>query len=310
MSNPRQLLIAAVLAWPLQQAVAALPSFEVAAEHLPEVAMDNRFATLPLWDADHAAAAGWQLSVQAALARTGSGALRLGGPMTALALQRPLDARLAVQAFAFVDELRLSGGGDQRALDSQAASVPLALPADALFTDLQGRYRDLGAGLAFKLTDHGRFGTQQWLAGALLQRISLRNDRARYRVVQGASAGATGVVDYSGSYTHVTPFAGLAAPRALGAWDAVPYLLLAMPLPRRGVAGRISGPGFDVEGDTLSAGHGRHFGDPSLSIGLDLGYRPWGLSLNLGSLLSQALVERWAHKGVDRNWVVSTTLRF
>ena len=83
-----------------------------------------------------------------------------------------------------------------------------------------------------------------------------------------------------------------------------------LPLPRRGIQGRITGPGFDLRGDTASASNGKHFGDISLTVGVDVTYEPWGLSVDLGTVVSQALLERVAHKGVDQSWVLSTYLRF
>ena len=65
---PRFLRIAASLVAPfmLAPAAAADHSFEFVAEHLPEVAMDNRFATLPLWSGVTPAGV-WQLRCRARL---------------------------------------------------------------------------------------------------------------------------------------------------------------------------------------------------------------------------------------------------
>lgn len=300
-------LLLAGLALP---AAAAEHSFEFIAEHLPEVAMDNRFATLPIWGVEPLPPGRWRPSVQAASAHSASGAMALGGAMAALGLQRSIDARWSVLALAFADAMGFSGGGEQRPLDTKVGATPLALPAQAQFGALRGRYRHTGLGLAFKLADRGWLGEQQWLAGALVQRVALSDYRSKYMVLDGPSAGASGQVDYSASYSHATPFAGLALPSRHGNWDMVAHVLLALPLPRRGVQGQISGPGFAVVGDTATAGNGKHFGDVSLSLGLDVGYRPWGLSIDLGSLLTQQLIERFAHKGVGRNWMLSATLQF
>ena len=88
-----------------------------------------------------------------------------------------------------------------------------------------------------------------------------------------------------------------------------PHALLAVPLPRRGIAGRITGPGFELSGDTASAGNGKHFGDVALALGFDFVYEPWGLSVDIGSTISQALLERQVHRGVDRTWLVSVGWR-
>jgi hypothetical protein len=307
---PRGAALAALLVL-LPPTAAAEHSFEFVAEHLPEVAMDNRFATLPLWGGPTPAADAWQFTLQGAVARTSSGAMQLEGPMLSAAARRQLNARWAVQAFGFFDELRFSSSAERRPLDTLFAEPPLALPAEALFTDLGGTYRNIGAGAASSLqAEGGWLGRREWVVGALYQSVELRDYRATYQVVEGPSSGATGVVDYSATYRHLTPFAGIALPRESGAWRWTAHALFALPLPRRGVQGHITGPGFDLSGDTAGAGNGKHFGDPSLTLGLDVTYKPWGLTVDLGTLMTQALLEPLIHKGIDRNWVISASKQF
>ncbi|MFL6579722.1 MAG: hypothetical protein ACJ8G2_03180 [Burkholderiales bacterium] len=286
-------------------------SFEFVAEHLPEAAMDNRFATLPLWNGGATPVAPWQFTVQGGWARTGSGGLTLDGPMLSAAVHRQLDDRWTLIAFGFFDDMRFSGASDQRPLETLVAHTPLVLPAETLFTNLQGTYRNAGAGIAFNMHKvDGWLGERQWVMGALYQRVQLQDYRANYRVLEGPSSGATGFVDYSAEYPHLTPFAGLALVRHFGSWSLTPHALFAIPVPRRGFQGRINGPGFDVSGDTETAGAGKHFGDISLTFGLDVGYKPWGLTLDIGTFVSQALLEPIAHKGIDQNWVISAYKQF
>ena len=273
--------------------------------------MNNRLATLPLWSGGEAPAGAWQWQVQGAAARSQSGSLTLEGPMMAVAAGRPGSDGWTTLFIGFVDALRFSGGSEQRPLEVAFASPPLALPAEALFTDLHGTYRSVGAGLAWTLKRTGGWlGEHEWLAGALVQRVQLRDYRAAWSVLEGPSAGESGFVDYSGDYDFVTPLAGFAVVRRFGRWSMVPHVLLAQPLPRRGLQGRITGSGFDLRGDTSTAGNGKHVGDPSLTLGVDATYLPWGLTLGVGTLVFQALLEPAAHKGVDKDWVLSISKRF
>ena len=194
--------------------------------------------------------------------------------MASTAVRTQLNDRWSVTGFGFLDDLKFSGASDQRPLKTLFATTPLALPAEALFTNPHGTYRNMGAGIAFSLQGHGWIGERQWVIGSLYQRVELRDYRATYRVLDGPSSGATGLVDYSGNYAHLTPFAGLALPRRSGSWGWTPHALIAIPIPRRGIQGRITGPGFDLSGDTETAGHGKHFGDISLTFGLDITYQP------------------------------------
>jgi hypothetical protein len=152
-------------------------------------------------------------------------------------------------------------------------------------------------------------GEYAWRAGVLWQRVSLRDFRLDYEIADGPSLGTTGQIDFDNTYTHVVPFVGIEIPRQRGEWLWNAHALYAMPLPRRGVVGHITGPGFDIHGDTQDAGAGKHFGDPSLTVGFTFTYAPSHLSLDVGALLSQALVEPWVHRGIDRNFVLSVSWR-
>src|SRR5689334_4311106 len=113
---------------------AAPHSFEYVAEHLPEAAMNNRLATLPLWDTGAAAGGGWRTTLQGAAARTQAARLTLDGPMASVGASRPLTDGSSAIVIGFVDALRFSGGNDQRPLDILFGHPPLALPAEAQFS--------------------------------------------------------------------------------------------------------------------------------------------------------------------------------
>jgi hypothetical protein len=231
---------------------AGTESIEFVTEHLPEIAMDNRYASLPLW-------APRGPSVTLSYASLRSGELSLNGPALAVGFNRRVGEAWTLGLFGFIDDLRFSGGPEQRPLEvSFARAVPLALPAAAEFTNLSG-----------------------------------------------ASAGAAGTLDYSASYTHFAPFAGIAWPRDHGQWAFTPHAQIAMPLPRRGVVGRITGSAFDIRGDAASVGNGKHFGDPSLTLGFDVSYQPWHLTLDVGTTVSQYLLEPLTHEGVNQTWLIS-----
>lgn len=137
------------------------------------------------------------------------------------------------------------------------------------------------------------------------QQFKLRDYRFDYRVLDGPDAGVIGSLDYSATYTHVSPFLGLAFPRSSGNWRLTPHAQFAMPLPRRGMAGRITGPGFDLAGNQADNGAGKHFGDPSVTLGFDVTYSPWDLTIDFGSTFSQALLEPKIHEGVEHDLVLT-----
>lgn len=287
----------------------AKEDLEYVSEHLPEGAMNYRYATLPVWGP---AGEHWQVSAQGAWARSRTGGLGLSGPLGALAATRRLSSNWTVTGFGFYDRLRFSGTDEERPLRVRFANdVPLGLPADARFERLGGTSTDYGLGLML-----GYEMSRGWLAdwrfsfGASVQNLTLDNYASRYRLLSGPSAGASGLIDYSGSYRFASLLAGLSRRYQRGDWAWTPHALFAMPFPRRGVKGRITGDGFDIRGDTADAGAGRHYGDATLALGLDLEYRPWQLSFDLGALVSQPLLEPTMHKGIDSSLLLSIGVRF
>src|SRR4051812_29463477 len=279
----------------LPAAHAAPHTIEYVAEHLPEVAMDNRYAVLPL-----------QGGISVGHAQTHSQTLSIEGPMVSAGLQRPIDA-WTLTGFAFYDRFELRSGVEHRPLDVLFTDgVPWQLPVDAEFTGLSGSARDVGAGLALGRAAHlPVLHDFTWSVGLLWQSMSLTDYHFEYRLLAGPDAGAVGSLAYDATYRQVVPFVSLAMPRHGARWGFSPHVQFALPLPKHGMAGHITGPGFDLRGDQDANGHGAHFGDPSITLGLDVTYRPWDLSFDLGTAISQYVVEPTVHEGVERNLVLS-----
>jgi hypothetical protein len=289
---------------------AAVEDIEFVSEHLVEVAMDHRYAALPVWPRE--ASSRWSFTAQAGYSATRAGELELIGPTLSLAAHRALSRGWTVGGFAFADDLSFSGSNDRRPLDvSFAANVPLSLPAEAVFTDLQGSSRDSGLGLDVShFIGSGPLSGWRWTAGVLWQSLELAGYSTPYVVLAGPSAGASGTIDYSVHYSYTTPFAGISRTFALGRWTIEPRFLVAAALPRRGVQGRISGDGFDLSGNSADFGHTRNYGDPSPVLGMVVRYEPWGLEVDLGAALSEAVIEPLMHPGVDQNIAISVAWQF
>ncbi len=305
-------LLVLVLATAPAAIAAAAEDIEFVQEHIAEVPMDNRFAILPVWNSVGASERPWSFAAQAAMAKTVVGNLEAAGPMVSVAALRALDRRWSVGALAFYDKLDLTGDHDVRPLQTLfSPNTPFARPVMASFDDLDGRMLDYGVGLHVAIdSDSGWLGVHRWVGGVLWQRVELRDYRLTYRLLEGPSAGLTGQIDFDADYSHVTPFAGLELPRIGERWAVSPHVLVALPLPRRGVVGHITGPGFDLRGDTADVGEGKHFGDPSVTIGLDVTYLPARLSVDVGTLLTQRFGEPIIHKGIEANWVLSCRRAF
>ena len=269
-------------------------------EHLPEIAMDNRYAQMPVWG--HCAGeAEYCGSFNAGYAFTRSQTLSIDGPMFAAGLTRDFGS-WSLTGFAFYDPLQLSSGHEQRPLDVNfTEGVPYTLPVAAEFSGLNGSADDMGVGFAVRRNARVRWlGDISWMAGLMWQQVSLRDYRYDYRVLEGPDAGSSGQISYDAGYRHFVPFAGIAWPHHGDRWAYAPHFQVAMPLPRRGMDGRITGPGFDLAGNQADFGD-KPFGDPSVTMGFDVTYLPWNLTVDVGAALTQYLVEPHIHEGVDHD---------
>ena len=306
--NALLLLIACV---PAMRA-GAVEDIEFVAEHLAEVPMDNRFATLPVWNSGGDVVRTWSFVGQLAYADTATGNLGASGPMLSLGAGRVLNPRWNLGVFAFYDRLNLTGDRDVRPLQTKCSpDTPFARPVMAEFNNLDGWMYDYGAGLRMTLSSEGSLlGAIRWVGGILWQRVELHDYRLDYVLLEGPDAGLSGQLDFDANYTHITPFVGFEIPRDGSRWAMNPHVLAAWPNPRRGVVGHITGPGFDLHGDAEKAGEGAHFGDPSLTIGMDVTYLPAHFSVDVGTLITQRLIEPAVHKGIETNWVLSCQWRF
>jgi hypothetical protein len=289
----------------------AAESIEFVSEHLPEIAMDNRYASLPLWNSCDEPGDRSCFGAGVGYAHTHGGAVSADGPMFSLSLVRPIGARLHLTAFAFFDRYSLLVGVDRRPLDVLFANPPLTLPADSEFTGLDGSEANAGLGIALRGPARWRFlPSFEWSAGLMWQRVKLEDFRFDYRIVDGPDSGISGSVDYSASYAHLSPFLGAAWPRTSGRWTITPHVQIAIPRPPRGFEGRITGPGFDLAGDQSANGHGKHFGDPSVTAGVNVTYEPWDLTFDLGSAVWQAVIEPQFHEGLKHNLMLSAHRTF
>lgn len=287
-----------------------MEDIEYVAEHLPEVAMDNRYATLPVWNATRRSD-GWSFTAQAGFGDTSAGHLQIDGPMLAVAASRALTERWSLSVLAFADTLSLSGSEQRQLQTLYAPATPIVRPVDARFDGLDGTMRHYGAGISAAMTsDRGWLGEHRWVGGVLFEQVELRDYRWNFEILAGDAAGTRGEIDFDNDYREVTPFAGLQLIRERGNWMFSPHALFAMPLPRRGFVGHISTAQFDIHGDQADAGSGKHFADPSVTVGLDVTYRPAHLSFDIGTALTQELIEPVVHKGVNSDWVLSVRWQY
>lgn len=283
---------------------AATEDMDFIAEHLPEAAMDNRLLSLPLDFADNLPREEWSADLGALAERIESGNARLSGPGVGLGLRRQVSRSWAVLGAAFFDHLAFSGDTEARPVAPIfSTSFPISLPANAVLGNQRGNVDLRGLGVAMRYQpDAQRYA---FTLGALRQSAKLDGYRVDYRLVDGPSAGTSGTLDYSTDYSFWVPFATFEWRITHADWQFAPRFSAAVPVPQRGWRGRITGPGFDVAGDTDAIGRGKHMGDPFAGLGFGITYRPWNITMDAGASLNQLLLEPRIHDGVDRAWLLN-----
>lgn len=291
----------------------ALENLDYVAEHLFEVAMDNRLATLPLWSSAEFSKPEWRFTAQLGYDWIESGSVSIAGERIAFAVERAFGSSWAVRGIVFSDSMGFSGTAGEALLSPSylSTSIPLAVPATARFGNLSGEMTHRGISIsASRSVDRGWLQSSAWTIGLAFEQLRNNDYRAAFTVLDGATAGATGTVDYSAEYSFVTPFVGMQWRLQHGDWIITPHWEYFLPIPRRGFVGAISGPGFSSSGNSGTAGYGKYVSDQLLTAGCAITHGRSGLTFDLGTTLVQYLLEPFTHNGVDKNFVLSIGVEF
>lgn len=297
----------ALLTWPVRAAV----NLDYVVEHLSEVAMDNSLALLPLWSASEVSTSRWKGVAQVAYNDIESHSMTLSGSPISVAVSYRFRDRWSLRGAAFFNHGELSGTGFfELAPTFLVSQPPLMLPAAAQFV-LDGSVTHQGFAMsAHRENAGGWFDGSVWTFGMVWERLQLEDVFANYVLLSGNDVGAHGVVDYSANYSFFTPFIGMQWRVQRGNWLLVPHWHYAVPMPRRGFAAAISGPGFSLSGDSGAAGNGKYVSDWLLTAGISIVHRRSGIGVDLGTSIAQYLIEPFTHNGVDKNWVLAVSVEF
>lgn len=256
--------------------------------------MDLRYLALPTTPMNIGASA---RHVQLGYARVAGGTTRADLAMVGLSTYRPLSAGTGVTFGAFYDRLSFSGRPGPDVLEPSFGAppgLPERVAVDVTGVDGSGYHAGLFAAWARRFDG----GTRAQF-GLALERLSV----ARYSIgfdTTDLRANFHGSVDYAGTYDIVTPFAGYEwRRRPFGRWTGMAHAIASVPLPRVGFRGRLTGPGFDIDGDTDAAGNGVHIPDAYLGLGYVLEHASSGFRIDLGATLYSYLLEPVGHSQID-----------
>jgi len=287
----------AIVQFAMPATAAADEELGFTAEHMIEAQMDARYMALP------------EIELRTSDARStrfGIGYMTTaGGPTTSanllLDVQRfkPLanHERWAVVLGGFVDLIRFDGTGGNVTIDPNfLSSSPVDTPFDADVLDVSGDALHMGLSVA---AARQISASSAWQAGVMLEYYDVDEFKVAFRT--GGPAGFDGMLDYAGNYNSITPFVTFrhVYPRHSERFTYSSRALLAWPVPRRGFQGQINGPGFQLEGDSETAGTGRHIPDGFAGLGfaIESVARRW--RVDVGASLWLYLAENKGHEGVD-----------
>jgi hypothetical protein len=278
------------------------------AEHMLESAMNDRLTSF-LTTSDEIEPERWSLAVGVGAASARSSAFSLEGGMLSAAAAYGLAEGGGLELTGFYDRFNLSGSGGSQVLDPRwSTELPLQFPVDAETSDPRGEVSHLGAGLAWVKPAQGKH-RRRWRFGLFYSRVEVKDFAVDYRLL--AAPEVSGRIDYSATYDYLWPWSEVEARWDLGSrWRVVPHAGAFLPLPGRGFAGRMSGPGFDISGDTDTALGDAHMGDAHVALGLRFDHRPTGLSVDLGGSLFNLLAEPIDHPGIDTAIVLQLVWRY
>jgi hypothetical protein len=309
MRTPTLSLLLTLLLTPAAHAALPNPPKEdvhFIAEHLPEAAQDARYTSLP-WLSERLEAGHWQQTFQVGYAKASADFLDIDGPMVAFNAGYGFSDRWGVAVLGFYDSMKVSGGSGQQVLRPFFfPDVPLDTPENAQFSNPRGDYLHWGLGgeLLRELSPAGTDRRWTLALGLLYDHLEITGYQVDYRLLGGADAGATGVLDHSSNVDFATPFVGLQYTRPLGSrWSIAPRITAGAPLPPGDFGVRLTGPGFDLSTER-GEGHPGQIGDAFLGVSAGLIHLRSGLEVDLGSTLFFPVLEAGSHPGVNEAYLL------
>jgi hypothetical protein len=267
------------------------------AEHMIETQMDARYLALPEIELQTEDDRSLRFDIGY---MTASGGLTTSSTIL-LGVQgfRPLPnhERWAVVLGGFLDLIRFDGTPGIVSIDPTFTStLPVVAPLDAEVLDVTGDALHAGLSFAAARRISERWA---WQAGVALEYYDIDPFKVKFRAL--GPIGFDGEVGYAGNYNSITPYLTFRHlyPRRSERFVLSSRFLMAWPLPRRGFHGQISGPGFSIEGDSESAGRGRHIPDGFAGIGFGIESVKHRWRVDVGASLWLLLAENKGHEGVD-----------
>jgi hypothetical protein len=311
--NTNPLLVLLLLVSVELQAASPPPNEHIhfMAEHLAEAAQDARYYAMP-WPTGDYSAEGWRPLVSVAGSHISADMAVANGGLLTLGVSKNWGNNWATDMVAYYDRFSVSGGRSENALlEFSVNGVPLDLPEKAIFSNPQGEFTHTGVGI---VVSHALdFAESAWswdaMGGVLIESLELANYTLDYELTGGLDAGATGVLDHSGSSHFIYYVIGIQAKKNFADhYVMIPRFIYGRPGSDADFTTRLTGPGFELT--TASTGAEPHnIGDEFGYFGLTIRDTQSHFEMDIGAILGFATYEYIAHEGVNTALVVSLTWR-
>jgi len=276
------------------------------AEHVPEAAQDARWFALP-WPVEPLERGRWQSGFVVGGANAQAGPYEIRGFLAAAGASRGFSTRWGLDLMGFVDRFSISGGVSDQVLRAPFLDAPpLDLPERARFDGAGGTVAHEGFALGALRELSASDARARWTLrfGAFVERLELSDFAVDFTLLDGADAGARGVLDHSSDATFATPYVGAQRISSLGEhWRLAWRFLAGDPLPAGDFDGRLTGPGYDL-GSARGDGSPGKIGDGFVSLGVAFVHPASGFDIDLGSVLAYPGFETATHQGLDRAYLI------
>lgn len=217
----------------------------------------------------------------------------------------------------FLDLIRFDGSSGDTTLDPLfAKNFPFPVPLNITVQDIKGDALHAGVSLSFIKYASTSLA---WQTGLLLEYYSVNQLKVDF-ITRDLANNFTGFADYAGDYHAITPFFSTRYffPQQPGSYRYSSRFVAAWPLPRRGFSGEVSGPGFNISGDTDETGNGTHIPDPFFGFGFTIegadhsasnsAHKQAGWRLDIGTSLWLYVFENKTHEGLDPPFFIHFSL--
>ena len=288
----------------LNMSTANAEGLDFVAEHLLEVPMDLRYESHPKTPIDLTKR---EMRVDAGYGNVGGNKMVNELAMIGFSEYFPLENQHGLMLDIFYDQFGFSGSRGAAYLTPSFGKpdyLPNQFDVNVNNVSGDGFHAGISATYVIGFDSGARLQT-----GLLIEKLDIGKYQVQFSTTN-LVADFDGFVDYAASYSSYTPFVVYEGKHRThwSNWTSGPSAVFALPLPRKGFAGRFSGADFDYQNDTSALGNGKHIPDGYFGVGYFLESNKTGLRIDIGASLFSYLSEPKGHRGVTAPLLLNVSM--